>query len=115
MKADIGGESIKFSNFKKKTRVNKLKEIESELKELCKKYDGSSNACELEKIERIEHEIRTIVEVENRGACIRDNAHRTLHDTTRRDNSRQENRVMCGSLRHDATRQDKNRASSRVI
>ena len=38
------------------------------------------------------------------------NAHRTLHDATRQDNPRQENRVMCGGLRHDATRQDKNRA-----
>ena len=29
----------------------------------------------------------------------------TAHYTTRRDNSRQENRVMCGGLRPDATRQ----------
>ena len=34
-------------------------------------------------------------------------AHRTLHDATRHDNSRQENRVMCGGLRHEVTRQDK--------
>ena len=41
--------------------------------------------------------------------------HRTLHDATRQDNPRQENRVMCGGLRHDATRQDKkNRASSQI-
>ena len=39
-------------------------------------------------------------------------AHRTLHDATRQDNPRQENRVMCGGLRHNATRQDKNRALS---
>ena len=68
VKADIRGESIKFSSFKKKTRVNKLKEIESELKESYKIYDVKSNSCELEKIERLEHELRTIVEVENRGA-----------------------------------------------
>ena len=71
VKADIRGESIKFSSFKKKTRVNKLKEIETELKESYKIYDENSNAGELEKIERLEHEIRTIVEVENRGACNR--------------------------------------------
>ena len=41
-------------------------------------------------------------------------AHRTLHDATRQDNPRQENRVMCGGLRHDATRQDKNRALSQI-
>ena len=49
VKADIRGESIKFSSFKKKTRVNKLKEIETELKELYKIYDENSNAGELEK------------------------------------------------------------------
>ena len=41
----------------------------------------------------------------------------TAHYTTRRalrDNSRQENRVMCGGLRHDVTRQDKNRALSQI-
>ena len=32
------------------------------------------------------------------------NTHRTLHDATRRDNSRPENRVMCGGLRHDKTK-----------
>ena len=41
-------------------------------------------------------------------------AHRTLHDATRQDNPRQENRVMCGGLRHDATRQDKNQALSQI-
>ena len=71
VKGDIRGEFIKFSSFKKKTRVNKLKEIESELKESYKIYDENSNAGELEKIERLEHEIRTIVKVENTGACIR--------------------------------------------
>ena len=48
-----------------------------------------------------------------RGAAVA-YAHRTLHDATRRDNPRQENRVMCGGLRHDATRQDKNRALSQI-
>ena len=41
-------------------------------------------------------------------------AHRTLHDATRQDNPRQENRVMCGGLRHDVTWHDKNWALSQI-
>ena len=33
---------------------------------------------------------------------------------TRRDTTRQENRVRCGGLRHNTTRQDKNRALSQI-
>ena len=71
VKADIRGESIKFASFKKKERANRLCELENELKKAHETYDKNTNTDELEKIDRLEAEIKTIIEVENRGASIR--------------------------------------------
>ena len=45
--------------------------MENELKKVHETYDKNTNTDELEKMDRLEAEIKTIIEVENRGASIR--------------------------------------------
>ena len=70
-KSDVRGESIKYSSFKKKQRVDKLKILERELQYLYEDYDENANENTRDKIDRLESEIKDLISHENKGIAIR--------------------------------------------
>ena len=68
---DIRGETIKFSSFRKKQRVNRLKTLENELQELQDKYDINTDQNLVKDIEHLENEIRDLISYEYKGASVR--------------------------------------------
>ena len=71
IKSDIRGETIKFSSFRKKQRVNRLKTLENELQELQIKNDINNDQNLVKDIEHLENEIRDLISYEYKGAAVR--------------------------------------------
>ena len=71
IKSGIRGETIKFSSFRKKQRINRLKTLENELQELQDKYDKNNDQYLVKDIEHLENEIRDLTSYEYKDAAVR--------------------------------------------
>ena len=71
VKAEVRGESIKYSSFKKKQRIDVLKSAESQLKLLYDEQDANPTFDKEQKISELEEMVRDIVSYENKGAIVR--------------------------------------------
>ena len=71
VKAEVRGESIKYSSFKKKQRIDILKNTESQLKLLYDEQDANPTFDKEQKISELEEKVRDIVSYENKGAIVR--------------------------------------------
>ena len=72
VKAQIRGETIKYASMKKKSRLNKIKEIEDRLKEVEKLQQIDQDPRQFEaEIKSIKEELEREVEYKTKGALIR--------------------------------------------
>ena len=71
VKAEVRGESIKYSSFKKKQRIDILKNTESQLKLLYDEQDANPTFDKEQKNSELEEKVRDIVSYENKGAIVR--------------------------------------------
>ena len=71
VKAEVRGESIKYSSFKKKQRFDILKNTESQSKLLYDEQDANPTFDKEQNISECEEKVRDIVLHENKGAIVR--------------------------------------------
>ena len=71
IKSDIRGESIKYLSFKKRQRVDKLKQLETELQLKREEQDANPGIDNQVIIDELESNIKEFISLENKGKAIR--------------------------------------------